>query len=106
MEALAVSTPLDPIHAAAAETRGRIEYHEQGDGPALVLVPGSFSTGAAWRNVVQTLRRPWRVVTTSLSGYGETAERRDASEPRMEDEIEILEEVIHRAGRGAPVHVV
>jgi pimeloyl-ACP methyl ester carboxylesterase len=106
MEAIAVAAEWERVAPRRAEARGRIEYHEEGDGPALVLVPGSFSTGAAWRNVVQALRRPWRVVTTSLLGYGETDERRDASAPRMEDEIEVLEDVIGRAGRGRPVHLV
>jgi pimeloyl-ACP methyl ester carboxylesterase len=106
MEPHAVSTEIAPAHTDGAESPGRIEYHEGGDGPVLVLVPGSFSTGAAWRNVVQALRHPWRVVTTSLLGYGGTDERRDASEPRMADEIAIVEEVIRRAGRGAPVHLV
>lgn len=98
MQTLAIST--------AAPARGRVEYHENGDGPALVLVPGSFSTAAAWRGLAASLRRPWRVATTSLSGYGETEERRDSARPRMEDEIAILEEVIRRAGRGGPVHLV
>ena len=106
MQALATATEIDYDAAPAAESRGQIEYHEHGDGPVLVLVPGSFSTGAAWRSVVRALHRPWRVVTTSLLGYGDTAERRDASAPRMEDEIAVLETVIRRAGRGRPVHVV
>jgi pimeloyl-ACP methyl ester carboxylesterase len=106
MEALAVTTFPETTDAASTKARGRIEYHERADGPALVLVPGSFSTGAAWRSMVQALRRPWRVVTTSLLGYGGTDERRDPADPRMENEIEVLEEVIERAGRGGPVHVV
>ncbi len=106
MENLATSTEIAQVAASSQESRGSIEYHERGDGPVLVLVPGSFSTGAAWRSVVRALQRPWRVVTTSLLGYGDTAERRDASGPRMEDEIQVLESVLRRAGRGHPVHVV
>ncbi|MEO7436169.1 MAG: alpha/beta fold hydrolase, partial [Candidatus Binatia bacterium] len=106
METLATATEIDHVEARSAEFHGRIEYHERGDGPVLVLVPGSFSTGAAWRSVVRAVHQSWRVVTTSLLGYGDTAERRDASAPRMEDEIALLETVIRRAGRGRPVHVV
>jgi pimeloyl-ACP methyl ester carboxylesterase len=106
MESEARRIDVDDYAAAGAAARGRIEYREHGDGPILVFVPGSFSTGAAWRGVVQALRRRWRVVTTSLSGYGETDERRDAAAPRMDDEVEILEAVVRRAGGGAPVHVV
>lgn len=106
MEPLAVSKDIEQLGAPAEASRGRIEYQEQGDGPVIVFVPGSFSTGAAWRSVVQALRGRWRVVTTSLLGYGGTDERRDVAAPRMADEIEMLEEVIRRAGRGGPVHVV
>jgi pimeloyl-ACP methyl ester carboxylesterase len=31
------------------DPRGRIDYDEAGQGPTVVLVPGSCSTGAAWR---------------------------------------------------------
>ena len=34
------------------ETRGPIDYQETGAGPTVVLVPGSCSTGAAWRPVM------------------------------------------------------
>lgn len=106
METLAVAKETEQFGAPEAASRGRVEYQEQGDGPVIVFVPGSFSTGAAWRSVVQALRGRWRVVTTSLLGYGETDERRDVAAPRMADEIELLEEVIWRAGRGGPVHLV
>ncbi len=106
MKPLAVSKEIEQLETPTKPSCGRIEYHEQGDGPVVVFVPGSFSTGAAWRNVVQALRGRWRVVTTSLLGYGGTDERRDVAAPRMADEIELLEEVIRRAGRGGPVHLV
>ena len=50
------------------DVRGRIEYDEQGSGPTLVLVPGSCSTGLAWRPVVKSLDGMFRCVTTSLLG--------------------------------------
>ena len=106
MESITVSTAVARPLARVRRSLGRVEYHEHGDGPVLVLVPGSFSTGAAWRGVAQALGRSWRVVTTSLLGYGGTDERRDRERPRMEDETALLEEVIARGGRGAPVHVV
>ena len=40
---------------ASIETPGgHIDYDECGDGPTIVLVPGSCSTGAAWHLVVST----------------------------------------------------
>jgi len=47
---------------------GQIDYEETGLGPTLVLVPGSCSTGAAWRPVMTTWGGAFRCVTTSLLG--------------------------------------
>jgi pimeloyl-ACP methyl ester carboxylesterase len=84
--------------------RGRIDYDETGDGPTVVLVPGSCSTGAAWRPVVSQWNNKFRCVTTSLLGYGGTAERRTAGDADISHEAEIIEAVIRRAA--CPVHLV
>jgi pimeloyl-ACP methyl ester carboxylesterase len=84
--------------------RGRIDYDESGDGPTVVLVPGSCSTGAAWRPVVSQWAGGFRCVTTSLLGYGGTAERRTNLDADISHEAEIVEEVIRRAA--CPVHLV
>ena len=86
------------------ETRGRIDYQADGAGPTVVLVPGSCSTGAAWRPVMGHWQKQFRCVTTSLLGYGGTDERRTASDSDIAHESEILEAVIHRAA--CPVHLV
>ena len=86
------------------QTPGLIDYHETGNGPAIVLVPGSCSTGAAWRSVIGHLQGQFRCVTTSLLGYGGTAERRTPDDTDIAYQREILEAVIRRAG--GPVHLV
>ena len=58
------------------DARGHIDYHQEGSGPTLVCVPGSWATRSAWRGVVAALGGRFRVVTTSLLGYGGTVERR------------------------------
>jgi len=63
------------------EVRGRIDYDVCGAGPTIVLVPGSCSTGAAWRPVFAAWNDQFRCVTTSLLGYGGTVERRTARDP-------------------------
>ena len=83
---------------------GCIDYHECGDGPAVVLVPGSCSTGAAWRPILSQLESEFRCVTTSLLGFGGTAERRTLRDGDISHEAEILEAVVRRVGR--PVHLV
>lgn len=86
------------------DDRGAIDYAESGAGPTVVLVPGSCSTGAAWRPVIAELGNGLRSVTTSLLGYGGTAERRTLRDADISREAEILEAVIRRAA--APVHLV
>jgi pimeloyl-ACP methyl ester carboxylesterase len=86
------------------DPRGRIDYEETGTGPTIVLVPGSCSTGAAWRPMMAQWNGRFRCVTTSLLGYGGTAERRDPAAPSIDREVEMMESVIRRAG--GPVHLV
>lgn len=86
------------------DPRGRIDYEENGDGPTVVLVPGSCATGAAWRPVIAAWNGAFRVVTTSLLGYGGTAERRTAADASMDHEADVVEAVIARAG--GKVHLV
>src|SRR5262245_50373376 len=81
-----------------------IDYEEIGEGRTIVFVPGSCSTGAAWRPVMAALRGRFRCVTTSLLGYGGTAERRTARDSSISLEAEIVEAVIRRAA--GPVHLV
>src|SRR5215471_1761330 len=86
------------------DARGRIDYAECGTGPTVVLVPGSCSTGAAWRPVIASWNVQFRSVTTSLLGYGGTVERRTASDPDISHEAEMLETVVRRAD--SRVHLV
>ncbi len=98
------------MHNAAAQREPSgiehrpIEYRESGSGPAVVLVPGSCSTGAAWRPVISELCSGLRCVTTSLLGYGDTGERRTIADTSIDHECDAVEEVIARAGGG--VHLV
>src|SRR5262249_20695652 len=80
------------------EAAGNIDYDESGTGPTIVLVPGSCSTGAAWRPVIAGWADRYRCVTTSLLGYGRTTERRRADDPCISHESAIVESVIRRAG--------
>ena len=86
------------------DLRGRVDYDESGTGSTVVLVPGSCSTGAAWRPMLAHWPRGFRCVTTSLLGYGGTAERRSAGDTDISHEAEAVEAVIRRAG--CPVHLV
>ena len=86
------------------QPRECIDYDESGAGPTIVLVPGSCSTGAAWRPVIASLHGRFRCVTTSLLGYGGTVERRTARDPSIAHEADVVEWVIRKAG--GRVHLV
>lgn len=86
------------------DARGDIDYDEQGSGPTIVFVPGSWGTRSAWRGVITALNGQFRIVTTSLLGYGGTAERRTAANFSIDWEAEIIEAVSRRAG--GRVHLV
>ncbi len=83
----------------------RIDCEVCGSGPTVVLVPGSCSTGAAWRPLISAWDNRLRCVTTSLLGYGGTAERRTAHDTSISHEADALEWVIRRASGGS-VHLV
>ena len=94
----------DGCTSMIADPRGCVDYEERGNGPTIVLVPGSCSTGAAWRPVLAAWDGRFRCVTTSLLGYGGTAERRTVHDAAMRHEAEAVEAVIGKAG--GPVHLV
>ena len=76
---------------------GDIDYAEEGSGPTIVFVPGSWDTRAAWRGMIPLLRDRFRIVTTSLLGYGGTKERRTTTDTSIDREAEIVEAVVrHR----------
>src|SRR5262249_50565741 len=93
-----LSVVRDRVRAMIEDVRGRIDYQVAGAGPTIVLAPGSCSTGAAWRPVMAAWDDRFRCVTTSLLGYGTTAERRSAHDPSIWHGADVLEKVIRAAG--------
>lgn len=86
------------------DRHGPIDYGEEGVGPTIVFVPGSWATGSTWRGVIAGLGGRFRTVTTSLPGYGSTRDRRTIADASIDRQAEIVEAVIRRAG--GPVHLV
>jgi pimeloyl-ACP methyl ester carboxylesterase len=89
---------------AIREFPANVEYDERGEGPALLLLPGSFGTGSGWIAVTDRLARRCRIVTTSLLGYGATAERRPLGNATMRQQTELIDRILERIGE--PAHVV
>jgi pimeloyl-ACP methyl ester carboxylesterase len=80
------------------------EYAETGSGPALLFLPGSFGTGAGWKPVLGHLGDGYRVVTTSLLGYGATPDTRSDGDSTMVEQVRVIDETIDLIG--TPPHVV
>lgn len=81
-----------------------VDFAESGSGPAVLFVPGSYSTPAAWRPMHKLLPPRWRLVSTSLCGYGGTAETRSRDDHGMQHEVRVVEAVARAVG--GPVHLV
>ncbi|MBH68012.1 MAG: hypothetical protein CMM58_06640 [Rhodospirillaceae bacterium] len=77
---------------------------DSGYGPPLLFVPGSFSTPAAWRGVQEHIRGKYRLLTTSLCGYGKTSESRSVKDNLIHHEIEILETIAQEINE--PLHLI
>jgi pimeloyl-ACP methyl ester carboxylesterase len=86
------------------DKHGTVDYCEQGKGPTVVFIPGSWATQSAWRNILEPMGSRFRTVTTSLPGYGGTRESRTAANCSIDRSSEAVEAVIRRAG--GPVHLV
>jgi len=81
-----------------------IDYQESGEGPAVLFVPGSYSTPAAWTGMQKRLPQNYRFIATSICGYGGTDETRSLGDFGMEHQVRVVEAVARHAG--APVHLV
>lgn len=96
-----VSHRLDEI---VTEQAIAFDYTETGSGPALLFLPGSFGTGTGWRAVMEYLGDGYRMVTTSLLGYGATPDIRPDGNATMTQQVNVIDRIIDRIG--ASPHVV
>jgi pimeloyl-ACP methyl ester carboxylesterase len=80
------------------------DFIETGTGPAILFLPGSYSTHAAWRGLQRALTGSYRLISTSLPEYGGTGEVRDASVGDVELMTDFVAGVADRAAE--PVHLV
>jgi pimeloyl-ACP methyl ester carboxylesterase len=82
----------------------QIDCVDSGEGPALLFLPGSYSTPAAWRPVQRLLQPSWRLITTSLCGYGGSSETRTRQDFGMAHEVRLVEALVERIA--SPVHLI
>lgn len=77
---------------------------DTGEGPAILFLPGSYATPAAWRGLQSALSSPARILSTSLPGYGTTSEVRPNNDSNIDRLVEFVGQVVDAVGE--PVHVV
>lgn len=81
-----------------------IDCVESGQGPAVLFLPGSYSTTAAWRQVQRHLGPGYRLVTSSLGGYGGSTDTRTRHDFDIAHEVRLVQALARHIGQ--PVHLV
>jgi pimeloyl-ACP methyl ester carboxylesterase len=92
------------LEKVVTEQAVAFDYAETGSGPALLFLPGSFGTGTGWKAVMGYLGDGYRMVTTSLLGYGSTPDSRPDGNATMAQQVDLIDRIIDRIG--SPPHVV
>lgn len=82
----------------------QIDFVECGEGPPILFVPGSFGAPAAWRGIQKRLPQTYRMVATSICGYGNTTETRSLEDLGMDHQLHIVRAVAGKIGE--PFHLV
>lgn len=80
------------------------ELVEAGQGPAALLLPGSYATPAAWKGVQGALTSNFRTISTSLPGYGTTPEVRPKGDVDIAHLVDFVGQVVDAIGE--PLHLV
>jgi len=86
--------PRTPLRRAVAPRA--IDLSISGEGSTLLFIPGSFSTGAAWRPIQARLPASARLATLSLCGYGKTDETRSLGDTSIAHEVAVVEAALER----------
>jgi pimeloyl-ACP methyl ester carboxylesterase len=92
------------LEEIVSEQTVAFDYAETGSGPSLLFLPGSFGTGTGWKAVTGHLGDGYRMVTTSLLGYGATPDIRPDGNATMAQQVSLIDRIIDRIGTSP--HVV
>ncbi len=80
------------------------DFTDVGAGPTLLFLPGSYSNHAAWKGVQKALKGSYRMISTSLPGYGGSKEVRDDAVCDMSLMSNFVADVVNHVGE--PVHLI
>jgi pimeloyl-ACP methyl ester carboxylesterase len=82
----------------------KIDYTEDGDGDAVVLIHSSVSGNRQWKRLIQELKDRFRVLAPNLYGYGETTAWQEDGTQTLADHVALIEAVC--AGVSGPIRLV
>ncbi len=80
-------------------------FEEQGSGPAIVFIHGSYATTSSWKKMIETLAANHHCISIKLPGHCGTPDPEDFSNPSIETELEILGQVV-KSLTDEPIHLV
>lgn len=81
------------------EVAGQSVYvHDQGDGPAIVLLHGFASTAHSFRELFGPLSQRFRLLAIDLNGFGYTERPRHSKSYRIEAQADLIVEILKRKG--------
>ncbi len=82
----------------------RIDYTDDGQGQAVVLIHSSVSANRQWRALIEALKDRYRVLAINLFGYGETTRWPGTSPQSLYAQAELVLALCEEAA--TPVHLV
>ncbi len=80
-------------------------FEEQGSGSPIVFIHGSYATTSTWKKMIEQLAANHRCISIKLPGHCGTPDPNDFSDPTIETELEILEQVV-KLLTDEPIHLV
>ncbi len=80
-------------------------YVEQGSGEPIVFIHGSFANTSTWKYMVNNLSDRYRCICIKQPGHGGAPAPDDFSDPSVDTEVAIVEQVLQHLNLG-PIHLV
>ncbi len=80
-------------------------FEQQGCGSPIVFIHGSYATTATWKKMVESLSDKHLCISIKLPGHCGTPDPGDFSEPTIETELSIIEQVVTEL-TDQPIHLV
>lgn len=80
-------------------------YEQQGSGPPIVFIHGSYATTSTWKKMIGRLAANHHCISIKLPGHCGTPDPEDFANPTINTELDILEQII-TAVTDQPIHLV